>query len=87
MPVAQQGAPDFATILERAKAMQGRAGLLTRPTERPNEPITAGLSTGPGPGPSVMQARTGTPTGDTMRRLSALTGDPYLAELARRARV
>ena len=31
----------------------GRGGFL-RPTERLNEPVTAGLSTGPGPGPSPM---------------------------------
>lgn len=31
----------------------GRGGFL-RPTERSNEPVTAGLSTGPGPGPSGM---------------------------------
>lgn len=28
--------------------------MLTDPTQRPDEPITAGLSTGPGPGPEVL---------------------------------
>ena len=27
---------------------------LTRPSERPNEPVTAGLPIGPGPGPEVL---------------------------------
>lgn len=26
----------------------------TRPTERPDEPVTAGLPTGPGPGPEAL---------------------------------
>ena len=29
-------------------------GLWTHPTERPDEPVTAGLPTGPGPGPEVL---------------------------------
>lgn len=29
-------------------------GAFNRPTERPNEPITAGMPTGPGPGPESL---------------------------------
>lgn len=32
----------------------GNRGPLLRPTERPNEPVTAGLPTGPGPGPEAL---------------------------------
>lgn len=32
----------------------GAQGPLLRPTERPNEPVTAGLPTGPGPGPEAL---------------------------------
>lgn len=32
----------------------GGFGALTRPTERPGEPITAGASVGPGPGPGAL---------------------------------
>lgn len=30
-------------------------GAMDRPTERPLEPVTSGLPTGPGPGPSALQ--------------------------------
>ena len=39
---AAQAAPDIG------------AGLLSGPSRRPNEPVTAGLSTGPGPGPEAL---------------------------------
>jgi hypothetical protein len=43
---------DMATALAQAQAMDApNHGGLLRPTEHPDEPITAGLSTGPGPGP------------------------------------
>lgn len=32
----------------------GQFGQFARPSESPDEPITAGLSTGPGPGPEVL---------------------------------
>jgi hypothetical protein len=73
--------------MEAAQGLQGAAGLLTRPTGRPNEPITAGLSSGPGPGPEAMQVRMGSPVGEAWRKLSATTGDPFFAELARKARL
>ena len=31
--------------------------MLTDPTQRPNEPITAGLPSGPGPGPEAIDPR------------------------------
>jgi hypothetical protein len=46
-PVAGGGAPPPGP---------GELGLLHRPSDRPNEPVTAGVPTGPGPGPSPMQA-------------------------------
>ena len=44
VPSAVSGAP-----------MVGSAGPLTRPTERPNEPVTHGLPVGPGGGPEALQ--------------------------------
>jgi hypothetical protein len=44
VPSALPGAP-----------MVGAAGPLTRPTERPNEPVTHGLPVGPGAGPEALQ--------------------------------
>ncbi len=35
--------------------LAGQNGSLTRPTERPNEPVTHGLPGGPGGGPEVLQ--------------------------------
>jgi hypothetical protein len=34
--------------------MPGTLGALDRPTERPGEPLTAGLPSGPGPGPEAL---------------------------------
>lgn len=34
--------------------LPGELGPLTAPTNRPNEPLTAGLAAGPGPGPEIM---------------------------------
>lgn len=55
------GAPPNAADLQGLLAQHigqngaGRAGPFTRPTERPNEPVTHGLPIGPGGGPEVLQ--------------------------------
>lgn len=67
--------------------LQGQGGLLGQPTQRPNEPLTTGLALGPGAGPEVLGSFSRSPAGDSLRSLTALTGDPYFAELADRARV
>lgn len=66
-------------------AMKGNLGLFTKPTSRPDEPVTAGLKSGPGPGPEVLGMHRINPVGDTLRALSRTIGDPYFAELARKA--
>ena len=76
---------DPAALLAAAGALREQTGLLTASTLRPNEPVTAGLSRGPGAGSSQLGAQMGSPTGNMLRRLSDLTGDPYLASLADRA--
>lgn len=53
----------------------GHYGPLTRPTERPMEPVTAGIASGPGPGPEVL------PTAGQM------TGNNLSAQLAQIAQV
>lgn len=40
-------------------ALPGGRGPFTRPTEYPNEPLTAGMSIGPGPGPEALAMRGG----------------------------
>lgn len=72
-------------VLAAAQQHAGQTGILSQPTQRPSEPITAGLSRGPGPGPEALGITHGTPAGDMLRRLSASTGDPSFAELARKA--
>lgn len=75
----------YQAMMQAAQAMKGRAGLLKAGTGRPNEPVTAGLSTGPGGGPEMMQMQFGSATGNTLRRLSQVTGDPYFRNLAAKA--
>jgi hypothetical protein len=68
-------------------ALKDKVGVLNGSTTRPMEPVTAGLSTGPGAGPEVLGLAKGSPLGDTLRRLSSELGDPMFAELARKARL
>lgn len=77
----------YQATLAAAQQMAGRAGILTSPTRRPQEPVTAGLPVGPGPGPEVLGVQRGNPTGIMLRQLAAATGDVYLRELADRARL
>ncbi len=78
-------AEQFQAALAAAQQLKGKAGMLRQPTGRPNEPVTAGLSIGPGPGPEALGMPRGNPTGNTLRKLAAATGDSYLRELAERA--
>lgn len=82
-PVSE--AERFQRAVDAASQLRGQVGVLRRSTDRPDEPVTAGLATGPGPGPTMLQMRQANPTAETLRRLSAVTGDRYFAELARRA--
>ncbi len=83
----QVRAQQYQAALAAAQQMRGRAGILTNPTRRPQEPVTAGLPVGPGPGPEVLGVQRGNPTGIMLRQLAAATGDVYLRELADRARL
>jgi len=63
-------------------------GILGQPTARPNEAITAGLGIGAGPGPEVLpqlNMRQHKVT-DQLMRAAQITGNPKLAEMARRSR-
>lgn len=62
---AQRALPLPAPAPPPAPPAQGTvtAGPLTplnAPTQRPNEPLTAGLPTGPGPGPEILGPQAGT---------------------------
>lgn len=64
-PAAPQGPPAPAAPMP----VPGGAGDLLRPTERPNEPVTAGLPMGPGPGPEALGPLTQNAGGSTVRGL------------------
>jgi hypothetical protein len=81
----QQQPYDHQAALAAASQLSDQTGLLKGDTNRPNEPITAGLTRGPGPGPEALGMTRGSPTGDLFRRLSAATGDPFFADLAAKA--
>lgn len=48
VPTGQPSAP------QPPAAQPGGLGQLTAPTDRPGEPVTAGLASGPGPGPEAL---------------------------------
>ncbi len=56
---------------------------LSGPSLRPGEPITAGMASGPGPGPEVL--RTGDRVARTMKLLADVTGDATFADLYEQA--
>ena len=54
-PSAPAQQPQLQDVLAAAQAHNGPGNLpLTRPTERPNEPVTHGLPVGPGAGPEAL---------------------------------
>jgi hypothetical protein len=93
-PPATQAAPNpvqdapmtHEQLLAIAAQMKGQAGTLLPETTRPDEPVTAGLVSGPGPGPEALALRRGSPTGDMLRQLTEQTGDPLFAEIAAKAK-
>lgn len=50
-----------------------------------NEPVTAGLPIGPGPGPEILGVGPRRDVADTLMRLAGISGDPALLALAQRA--
>ena len=89
-PAPATPAPDPAA--QRQAALAGMAQLpvlppLGRPSDRPYEPVTAGLPVGAGAGPEAM-APLGTPrrsVADLFASLAAATQDPALAAAAQMA--
>jgi hypothetical protein len=52
--VVKPGPPPGARVPAPGPAQPGAAGAFNRPTERPNEPVTAGAPFGPGAGPEAL---------------------------------
>lgn len=90
-PPQAAGAPpqpmDFGALLAAAQGQGHGAGLFMNPTARPNEPQTAGLPIGRGPGPEVLSIPRADPPGVRfLEKVAQATGDQYFADLARRGR-
>jgi hypothetical protein len=93
-PVAPAGAtpqtasaPARPDLMQIAQQLRGQAGILSAPTARPSEPVTAGLPLGPGPGPQALAQPYGNPIGDVLRRVARATGDTHLEQLIMRSRL
>lgn len=60
-PQTGQGGPgplghdQIAALLQQHANRVPEGGILNRPTDRPNEPVTQGLSVGPGRGPEILK--------------------------------
>lgn len=81
---AVASSPPPQAMLDAAQSFQLPNTSLTAPTERPNEPITAGLPLGAGPGPEAVTAPS--PTKRVLDIIAEQTGDPYIQQLLDRAR-
>jgi len=73
---AQQAVP-LPDLLARLQSMPG----LTDPSARPDEPLTAGLPVGPGPGPSALAAPPPPGGAGLLRRMVMENPDPELFAL------
>lgn len=93
VPAPAAPAPQAATaparpdIMQMAQQLRGQAGVLSAPSARPSEPVTAGLPVGPGPGPQALAQPYGSPIADVLRRVARATGDTYLEQLISRSRM
>lgn len=86
-PEEVSGDAAFQDMLAKVQQMQRLpAGQSLRaPTQYPNEPLTAGIPSGPGPGPVRPPAGPRQQAADFLMRLASRTGDPKYAQLAQRA--
>lgn len=89
VPIETQQGPDFEQLSRMAQAHPtGNVVGLDAPTQRPDEPITAGIASGAGPGPDFALARHD-PTADILVRLEAFYQrwpTPELSAILREAR-
>lgn len=88
-PTAPSGGagPQGPDLLQLAREYDPGLTPLTAPTTRPNEPVTAGLTLGPGPGPEIFQAPgRRVRAADTMAMLARVSGDDTYLQMAERIR-
>ena len=72
----------LAQAIESARAMPNDGQPFGAPSDRPNEPITAGVDVGPGPGSEVLGYNPRTRVASTLRAIASATGDADIASLA-----
>lgn len=84
VPLPQQPGPPAVGPMPQggpqAAAAQPPLDPFHRPSDRPGEPLTAGMATGPGPGPSAAQPVLD-PVAETLRRAYQAMPSPQLAAL------
>lgn len=85
MPLPQtQEVDPFSKAVQAAKQFTFNAEPINTPSARPNEPVTAGLDTGPGPGYEVLGLRRG--LSDLLTRLAAETENETIRDMMDNAR-
>jgi hypothetical protein len=80
-------APSVSNTRTRNTSPTGQRAAATplfSPTQRPDEPVTAGAPFGPGPGPSpsMNQQPMRVPISETLRKLTQVTGDPSVQAIS-----
>jgi hypothetical protein len=80
------GVDPMQAMLAAAQNMPPPGPPLNAPSARANEPVTAGLSSGPGPGPEVLNIPKKKSIADTFSDMGAVDGDPALLEMSDSAR-
>jgi hypothetical protein len=84
------GNPGLSAGAAQPVRLPGDRGDWRRPTERPNEPLTTGLSTGPGPGPEGLtgfaalgHAQATNANGSTAQLLKQMANSPNASDVVR----
>jgi len=90
-PVPQQQGPELhqaATQQLSQMPAPPPGGVLNQPSARPNEPITAGMAMGAGPGPEAapMPTQQQDQTRRNLENAAAISNNPVLARMAQNAR-
>jgi hypothetical protein len=65
--------------------LPGDHGAFNRPTEMPQQPVSAGLPFGAGPGPEALGMIQRPKVSQTIAQLASMSNDPELLQLAQRA--
>ncbi len=90
VPMPERGSTSPADVLAQAQEFAGpMPSVLGAHSNRPGEPVTTGLRSGPGAGTETLHGQTGRRNlrADLFEQLAAQSSDPRIAELARRARM